>query len=113
MDQSVYLLRNENRLTKERVSIVTLRPPVSSSSNEFNSYPREKITATFFQKDFLSRSLKNLGQVKTLKVREINSSSARVQICPLRVSFRFLKVLRSSTLAVVSVEGKTTRISSW
>ena len=58
MDQSVYLLRNKNRLTKERVSIVTLKPLVSSPSNDFNSYPLEKITATFFRNDFLTNSLK-------------------------------------------------------
>ena len=31
VDQSVYLLRNKNRLTKERVSIVILKPLVSTS----------------------------------------------------------------------------------
>ena len=95
MDQSVYLLRNENRLTKERVSIVTLKTLVSGSSNDFNSYPLEKITATFFQKDFPSRSLKILGQVKRLKVVPINSTSACVQVTDLSPSC-FLQIFKSA-----------------
>lgn len=68
VDQSVYLLRNENRLTKERVSIVTLKPLVSSSSNDFNSYPLEKITAIFFSKRFPITLSENFTASKKVKI---------------------------------------------
>ena len=42
VDQSVYLLRNKNRLTKERVSIATLDPLASSCLKNSNNYPLEK-----------------------------------------------------------------------
>lgn len=51
VDQSVYLLRNENRLTKERVSIDAFKPPVSSCSKDLYSYPPEK-SQTLFLKIF-------------------------------------------------------------
>jgi len=49
VDQSVYLLRNKNRLTKERVSIVTLKPLVSGSSYDLNTYPSEKSSHLLFK----------------------------------------------------------------